>query len=391
VPRRHAARWRPQTTAVLAGSAELTAFAATRPALALVDATDAELTRLAQRDAVAAQGVGAGLGTLVAGLTVWLVLLVAVGEVRDDRLGVIAFAVLALVTLAGFELTQPLPTAAATFAAAHAAASRVLAVTEQAAPIVEPTSPLPLPDAPVHVSLRGLWVRYPGSHDFALRGIDLDLPPGRRIAMVGPSGAGKSTVIAVLLRLVEPTEGTATLNDAALSDIGSDAVRTVISGVTQDAHIFGATLRDNLRIGRPAATDAELTAAAERAGLATWLAGLPDGLSTPLGDDGARISGGERQRVALARALLADPAVLLLDEPTANLDEETRSALTADLLQLTEQRATLLVTHDLRGLNAVDEVVVLDAGRVVRRDFPSRRRQPRAHLRTGPPGSPEPG
>jgi ABC-type multidrug transport system fused ATPase/permease subunit len=210
-------------------------------------------------------------------------------------------------------------------------------------------------------------VRYEPDGPLALDGLDLDLSADRRVALIGPSGAGKSTAAAVLLRFREPAGGTVTLNGADLASYAADDVRAVISGCPQDPHVFDATVRDNVRLGRAGASDDELTAAAARARLLPWINSLARGWDTPVGTHGAAMSGGERQRLALARALLADPAVLILDEPTAHLDPEARTALTADLLLLTEGRATLLITHELDGLEQVDEIILLDRGKVIER------------------------
>jgi ABC-type multidrug transport system fused ATPase/permease subunit len=197
--------------------------------------------------------------------------------------------------------------------------------------------------------------------------VDLDLVPGRRVALIGPSGAGKSTVAAVLLRFVDLAGGSASLGGADLAAYSADDVRTVIGGCAQDPHIFNTTIAGNLRLACPDATHEQLAAAAARAGLLPWIESLPLGWDTPVGAHGAAISGGQRQRLALARALLADPALMILDEPTAHLDPDSRRALTADILTATQGRATLLITHDLEGLDQVDEIVVLDRGQVVAR------------------------
>ena len=198
----------------------------------------------------------------------------------------------------------------------------------------------------------------------ALDRVSLDLPPGRRVALVGANGAGKSTVAAVLMRLCELTSGAALLDGHDLAGYAADDVRSVIGGCPQDPYLFAATIRDNLRLARPAATDEELADAAGRARLLPWIVSLPQGWDTPVGARGAAVSGGERQRLALARAFLADPRLLILDEPTSHLDPPARRALTTDLLHATEGRAVLLITHELDGLDQVDEIVVLDHGRI---------------------------
>ena len=172
---------------------------------------------------------------------------------------------------------------------------------------------------------------------------------------------------AVLLRFRDVAGGTVTLNGADLASYAADEVRTMIGGCPQDAHVFDATIRENLRLGRDGASDDELAAAAARARLLPWIDSLSLGWDTPVGAHGAAMSGGERQRLVLARALLADPAVLILDEPTAHLDPEARAALTADLLVLTAGRATLFITHELEGLEQVDEIILLDHGKVTER------------------------
>jgi thiol reductant ABC exporter CydC subunit len=359
-------RFAAEVTDDMAGAAEITAFTATDATLGRVGALDAELTRLGRREATHL-GLASGLNSLAVGLTVWLVLLAGVLALRAGRLGPVALVVLTLTALAAFEAVQPLPAAAATITSARAAAARIFAVTDAPERSPDPTDPLPVPAGPVVVTLASAKVRYGDDAPWALDGVSLELRPGRRVALVGPNGAGKSTVIALLLRLVDLGEGSARLGAAELSAYAADEVRRVVCGVTQDPYIFATTLAANIRIGRPDATDDEVVEAAATARLLDWVDSLPHGWSTELGAGGVRVSGGERQRIALARALLADPQVLVLDEPTAHLDDDTRIALTADLLAITRGRSTLLATHDLAGLGDVDEIVVMDRGRVVQR------------------------
>ena len=183
------------------------------------------------------------------------------------------------------------------------------------------------------------------------------------MALVGPSGAGKSTLLSALMRSVDYDSGAILLNGVDARAIPPEDVREHITGLTQDPYVFRATLRDNLRLAGPDADDAELHAAVRRARLDDWADRI--GWDTELGEDARTVSGGQLQRLALARALLYNPHVLLLDEPAEALDEPTADALMADLLDATQGRTTLLVTHRLRGLDQVDEIIVLENGRVI--------------------------
>ena len=350
-------------TDLLDGAADLHACGAAGAALERADAADAELTRLEGRTA-AASALGAGLMSTVTGLTVWGVLLLGVAATGTGTLTRVPLAVLTLTALAAFEAVTALPAAAVQFGQARVAAGRIAAVTDTPNPVRAPRRPRALPPAPFGIQLCEATVRYRPHGPPALDRVSLDLPPGRRVALIGANGAGKSTLAAVLLRFRDLSGGAALLDGHDLASFAADDIRTVIGGCPQDPHLFDATIRDNLSLARPGATDAELEAAAARARLLPWIRSLPRGWATPVGTHGAAVSGGERQRLALARAFLADPALLILDEPTAHLDPPARRALTADLLRATEGRSVLLITHERDGLDQVDRIVVLDHGRI---------------------------
>jgi thiol reductant ABC exporter CydC subunit len=356
--------------ALLRAAPDLIAFDAAAAQLDRIDARDGELTRIARRDA-AATGLGAGLAGLCSGMAVWGSLTVGAPAVRAGVLDGTALAVVVLVPLAAFEAVQLLPTALLALARTRSSGERVLAVLDQRPPVPEPAGPVALLAAgPGALRLRGVSARWPDAAADALpaiHGVDLDLEPGRRVAVVGASGAGKSTLAAVLLRFADLTAGSYRIDGREVRDLAGDDVRRVVGLCAQDAHVFDSTVRENLRLARPGCDDAALRAALRRARLLPWVDGLPHGLDTSVGERGVRMSAGQRQRLALARALLADFPMLVLDEPTANLDPPTAAELTDDLLTATTDRAVLLITHRLDGLDRVDEILVLEAGRVVER------------------------
>jgi ATP-binding cassette subfamily C protein CydC len=350
-------------TDLLDGAADIQAFGAEEAALAQADAADAELTGLARRTA-AASGLGTGLMSLVSGLALWAVLLLGVTATGNGTLTRVPLAVLTLTALASFEAVTALPAAALQLDQARVSAGRIAHIVDTPDPICEPRDPRALPPGPYTFTLRDATVCYEPGGAPALDRVSLDLPPGRRVALVGANGAGKSTLAAVLLRFCELSSGAALLNGHDLASYAADDVRSVVGGCPQDPYLFDATIADNLRLARPGATSEQIEAAAARARLLPWIRSLPHGWDTRVGTHGAAVSGGERQRLALARAFLADPALLIVDEPTAHLDANARQALTADLLQATEGRAVLFITHEPEGLDQVDHIVLLDHGRV---------------------------
>ena len=384
---------------VAEGADDLAVFGATERFVARADVAAARLERLERRAAAVGAAVNA-LGTALQGLVALAVLWTA----QRQGAGSVLVTVLTLTALTAVECVLPVAEAARVRTEVRASARRVaevlaapdtptsagrvahvLAAPDASASADRVTQVLAAPDASasagpvaqvlaapdtptsagrvvgaVGFELRHVRVAYGGT--VALDGVDLEIPAGRKVAVVGASGAGKSTLLGVLTG--EVLAGGAVLFGGAPLDAYEPAsVRAAVRGLTQDAHVFAASVRANVALARPDASAAELDDAARRVGLLGWIRSLPDGWETVVGE--GRLSGGQRQRLLLARALLADPPVLLLDEPTEGLDLATADRLVADLL--TGERTVVLVTHRLAPLAAADEVVVLDRGKVVQR------------------------
>ncbi|RSS53878.1 thiol reductant ABC exporter subunit CydD [Streptomyces sp. WAC01280] len=351
---------------LLRGCAELTVAGALRGRVERTRTADWHLTSIASRQA-AATALGAGLSAVVCGLTVAAAALVGVQAVRDGRLDGVALAVVVLTPLAAFEAVTGLPLAVQYRQRVRHSAERVFEVLDAPVPVHEPATPGTPPADPFPLELAGLSARHAGQDRMALADFGLTLEAGRRVAVVGASGSGKTTLAQVLLRFLDMEDGAYRIGGVPARELDGDTVRRFVGLCAQDAHIFDSSVRENLRLAKVGASDEELRDALRRARLLDWVNGLPAGLDTLVGEHGSRLSGGQRQRLALARALLADFPVLVLDEPAEHLDLATADALTDDLLRATEGRTTVLITHRLHGLDAVDEVLVLDEGRTVQR------------------------
>jgi ATP-binding cassette subfamily B protein len=329
---------------------------------AAVDATFAAAKRrIALRAAMTAIMIGLVFGSIV--LVVWE----GVADVTAGRLsggGMFAFVVTGGIVAGAFgALTEVY----GDLLRGAGAASRIAELLRETPEIARPAAPIPLP-VPVAGALafEGVRFHYPTRPDAAaIDDLTLTIRPGETVAVVGPSGAGKSTLFQLAERFYDPAAGRVLLDGVDLREADPAAVRAQMAMVPQDAVIFGASARDNLRYGRWEASDDELWAAAEAANAAEFLRTLPQGLDTHLGEGGARLSGGQRQRVTIARALLRDAPILLLDEATSALDAASERLVQQALERLMQNRTTLVIAHRLATVRAAQRIVVMDQGRIV--------------------------
>jgi len=354
---------------------------------------DNELKRVQQRMAYIS-GLQQALNDALMNLALWVILILAIPLVTTRFISGVYLGFLALIILASFEAVQPLAQTFQFLGHSVAAGERLFRITDATPTVIESASPVPVPvsvGARVECSEVGYLSPRQGSTRAACLGdryactnlefdqvsfaytpnesevlheISFQVRPGNCVAIVGPSGSGKSTVVRLALRLWDPTQGTIRLNGQNIRELALDALRDQIGVVAQDTYLFNDTLRGNLLLARPGASDDELVRVLDQAQLNEFVHQLPKGLETWIGEQGLRLSGGERQRLAIARALLKDAPILILDEITANLDPLTEHALLDALDGLMQGRTTLLITHRLIAMERMDEILVLDYGQI---------------------------
>ena len=347
------------------GLAELTLYGAAERQAQHIDSLSrrliADQTRLSSDHGLTQAAVG-----LCASLSLWVLLWIAIPLVDDGRLMPPQLAMLALFTLASFEAVAPLPQAFQMLGRTLAAAHRLFAIVDTEPAVAEPSTPSPRPER-FDIEFADVSFSYPDAPRPAVSGIRLQVPQGTRAAVIGATGSGKSTLFNLLLRFWAPDSGSIRVGGHDILDFHGDDLRRHIAVVSQHTHLFDATIRENLLIANPDAPQAAIEAACRVAQIHDFIAELPEGYDTWVGETGVRLSGGQGRRIAVARALLKDAPILLLDEPTEGLDAATERDLMQALDTLMVGRTVLLITHRPAGLDWVDQVLVLDQGRELAR------------------------
>ncbi len=308
-------------------------------------------------------GMQNGLGKLLSNLALWAMLMVALPLVQSGQLNGVYLASLALATVASFEAVLPLSSALQQLGSCQEAGRRLFEIIDAPASICETRVVSPTPQNHDLV-IRDLCFRYAPDAPLALEKISFTLPQGQCLALVGPSGAGKSTLVNLLLRFWDYEQGQILLGGHELRDYRQQDIARLVSVVSQETYLFNTTIRENLLLAKPEASQEELEQAVQQACIHDFIQSLPQGYQTRVGEQGICLSGGERQRLALARAFLKNAPLLILDEATANLDAMTEQEILHALETLRRGRTTLVITHRLPGLAMVDQILVLQQGRV---------------------------
>lgn len=349
-----AGRLRRRVVDSLHGLEELRVYGAAREQRRHVDRLSQMLLD-SQRTQARLESFSQGAVGLAAGLAMWLVLIVGIPLVVEGRWAGTTLPMLTVFVLVSFEAIQPLPVAGHMWGRIRAAASRVLEITGAPQPVRDPEDIEPEPG---HSGIRieGLTFTYPGAAAPVLKDFDLALPPRSRTAVVGPAGSGKTTLVSLLLRFWEYDQGRILMGGRSLRDYSGAQVRDMIAVVSQHVYLFNTTIAENLRLADPTASDADVMAAARAARIDDFVLSLPDGLDTPVGPFGTRLSGGQVRRLAVARALLKKAPILILDEPTEGLDAPTENAFWQTLAPLLRDRTVLLITHRPAGLEYMEHI-----------------------------------
>jgi ATP-binding cassette subfamily C protein CydC len=348
------------------GMADLIAYGRADQRLAQI-AANADDYGNAQRRMARVTGIHSALGTLLTNLGMWSILYFTIPQVINGNLPGPMLASLTLLTLASFEAVTPLPLAAQMWNSAREAARRLFEVVDTEPEIKEDTRYSKLDEQTSNIEFSNLTFTYPSQAIPALHNLTFDLRLSTSVAIVGPSGAGKSTIANLLLRFWDYKVGEITLSGESLKALNQDEVRARCGYVSQNTYFFNTSIYENLRFARKKVSREEIEAACKSAQIHDFILSLPKGYDTMIGEQGLRLSGGERQRLAIARALIKDAPILILDEPTANLDPLTEQQVLETLFKVMKQKTSLLITHRLIGLENMDEILVINHGQIIER------------------------
>jgi len=325
----------------------------------------------AQRRMAQVTGFHSSLTTLLTNLGLWTILLLTIPLVSSGAIAGPMLASLTLLAFASFEAVIPLPLAAQMWNASREAAKKLFEVVDTEPEVKDEGRETRNEENQLvtrnSLLITNLSFAYPKQSIPALQRVNLDLQPSTSTAIVGPSGAGKSTLANLLLRFWEYETGEITLGGESLKTLNQDSARMRIGLVSQNTYFFNTSVRENLRFARRKVTQDEIESAAKAAQIHDFIVNLPKGYDTMIGEQGLRLSGGERQRLAIARVLIKDAPVLILDEPTANLDALTEKEVLETLFGVMKQKTSLLITHRLIGLENMDEIIVMNHGQIVER------------------------
>ena len=347
----------------LQGIVTLKAFDAAAPRRAILSQRAAEL----RRQSMGTLGVSLGRTGLTGVITLGGIAVVLAINAWRTASGTLAPVALLMTLFLAREAFRPLDRLEREFHtawAANGAAAPVAALLAATPEVREPAQPAATP-ARSDVAFEEVTFTYPGGDIPALASLAFTVREREFVALVGPSGAGKSTVFALLLRFFDPKAGHIRIGDTDVRDLSLDGLRSLVSVVSQDPYLFHGSIEENLRFARPDATFEEIRAAARAAHIDEFIAGLPQGYATPIGERGAQLSGGQRQRLAIARALLKDAPILLLDEATSSVDASSERAIQHSIDALAGSRTTLVIAHRLSTVRRADRILVLEAGRLV--------------------------
>lgn len=348
------------------GLPDLTAFGRIDQAVEKIQAHGTALKIAQSRLAWGSAGLNS-INLLLTNLTLLAVIWVAVPVVQAGLMDGVSLAVVALLTTASFEAVTPLALAAQLLQSSIQSAQRLFSLADQSAEVEDPPAPKKLTAKPKIILMRDVNFTYAPGEPAVLHNINLDMEPGKKLAVIGASGAGKSSLINLFMRFWNVAPQSIFIGEQDVCELTSEEVRSCFSVIGQSNYLFSASVRANLHLADPAASDMDMLIAIEQAGLQTWFQHLPQGLDTWVGEHAVQLSGGERQRLAAARAFLQKSPFVLMDEPTAGLDAVSELKLMNDLLDLFSDRGVMWITHRLVRMDRMDEIIVMEHGKIIER------------------------